>query len=336
MPMGPTQSDLHINGPLTNVAVRYGLNTSSFIADKVFPSVPVDKQSDDYWIYGKFDWHKAGIVQHRAPATEAAKAGWQVGTGSYHAKPYALAHDIDDQRRANADSNFKIDSDATRFVTNALLLQRELHWVDAFFKAGVWGKDWTGVASGENNTSTFRQFNDFASDPVGFFEDLHIAFTEGSGQRMNKLVMGRRVLKALKNHPDILDRIKHVERGQVTKDLLASLFEVDEIYVPDAVYATGPDKNDQATNDAGATMQFIVNSKAVLGVHAPAAPSTEVPSAGYTFKWTGYPGPGNKQGTTVRKFRMEHLRADRVEGEMSYDMKVVAADMGVFLASAVA
>jgi hypothetical protein len=33
---------------------------------------------------------------------------------------------------------------------------------------------------------------------------------------------------------------------------------------------------------------------------------------------------------------MEHLKASRVEAEVAFDNKVVAADLGVFMASAVA
>ena len=41
----PTQSDLHVNVPLTNVSVAYMQDKATFIADKVFPRVPVQKQS---------------------------------------------------------------------------------------------------------------------------------------------------------------------------------------------------------------------------------------------------------------------------------------------------
>jgi hypothetical protein len=36
----PTQSDLHINVPLTNVSIGYMINRRDFIADKVFPACP--------------------------------------------------------------------------------------------------------------------------------------------------------------------------------------------------------------------------------------------------------------------------------------------------------
>jgi hypothetical protein len=59
------------------------------------------------------------------------------------------------------------------------------------------------------------------------------------------------------------------------------------------------------------------------------------PSAGYTFTWNGYLG-GNNKGVRIKNFRMEHIASDRIEGEMTYDMKVVAKDLGVFWSSVVA
>ena len=69
-------------------------------------------------------------------ATETPGAGWNVDTDSYFAHVYGVHKDIDDQMRANADSNFSLDSDATKFVTNQLLLRRDLDWAAAYFKTG--------------------------------------------------------------------------------------------------------------------------------------------------------------------------------------------------------
>jgi hypothetical protein len=44
----PTQADLHVNVPLTNVSIAYIQKADAFIATKVFPKVPVSKQSDLY------------------------------------------------------------------------------------------------------------------------------------------------------------------------------------------------------------------------------------------------------------------------------------------------
>ena len=59
------------------------------------------------------------------------------------------------------------------------------------------------------------------------------------------------------------------------------------------------------------------------------------PSAGYIFNWTGYLS-GGFGAMDIRKFRMEHLKSDRVEGELAYDLKQVAADLGYFFDGIVA
>jgi hypothetical protein len=329
----PTQADLHVNAPLTNVSVAYMQDKSTFIADKVFPRVPVTKQSDLYWKYSKSDWRRTD-AQKRAPGTESAGVGWKVDTGQYFAQVYAVHKDIDDQIRANADSNWRLDSDATTFVTNQLLLRRDLDWNAAFFTTGKWGTDLTGVASAPS-TNQFLQWNNAASDPVVQFADLQTTFVEQSGRKANTLVLGARAITALKNHPDIIDRIKYTQRGVVTSDLLASLFDVEKILVSYASSTSVAELNDAKAQDAAATYAFMSNSKSALLCYTPSSPSLMTPAAGYTFTWNGYLA-GNSYGIRMKNFRMEPIAADRIEGEMTYDQKIVASDMGIFLSAAIA
>lgn len=79
----------------------------------------------------------------------------------------------------------------------------------------------------------------------------------------------------------------------------------------------------------------MTNSKSVLMRHSPSSPSLMTPAAGYTFTWNGYLG-GNSQGIKIKRFRMEPIASDRIEAEMTYDMKVVSPDMGVFASLVVA
>jgi hypothetical protein len=58
------------------------------------------------------------------------------------------------------------------------------------------------------------------------------------------------------------------------------------------------------------------------------------PSAGYCFSWTGVAGGlGATIGTS--QFRMESIKATRIESEMAFDNKVVSADLGYFFNTAV-
>lgn len=329
----PGQSDLHVNVPLTNVSVAYMQDQKQFIADKVFPRVPVSKQSDIFWKYSKSDWRRTE-VQLRAPGTESAGTGFRVTTDTYYAQVYAVHKDIDDQTRANADSYWNLDRDSTKLVTNQLLLKRDLDWNAKYFTTGVWGTDYTGVAASPTGNQ-FLQWNDAASDPIVQFATLQTTFVKNSGRKANTLVLGADTITQLKNHPDIIDRIKYTQRGVVTTDLLASLFDVERILVSYASSTSVNESNDAAVQDAAATYSFMSNSKAALLCYTPSSPSLMTPAAGYTFTWNGYLG-GNAHGIRMSNFRMDHIRSDRIEGEMTYDMKVVASDMGVFLASAVA
>jgi hypothetical protein len=334
----PTQSDLHVNVPLTSVSVAYLQAAEDYIATKVFPKVPVQKQSDLYWRYSKTDWRRTD-VERRGPSTESPGVGWNVTTESYFAHVYAVHKDIDDQLRANADSNFNLDSDSTKFITNQLLLKRDIDWCDTFFKTGVWTTEYAGVASSPTS-SQFLQWNNAGSDPINDVAKWVIGFRQLTGYAPNIMVMGANVMQELKNHPDIIDRIKYTQRGIVTEDLIAMLFGVPKIVV---AYATSTNPatvqpynyaNTSADNTVG-NFQFIANSKAAALYYAPPSPSLMTPSAGYSFTWNGY-SAGNSEGIKIKSFRMEHIASDRIEAEMTYDMKVVASDMGIFLADAVA
>jgi hypothetical protein len=323
----PSQSDLHVNVPLTNVSIAYMQSSDAYIADKVFPKVPVKKQSDLYWKYSKSDWRRTDAAR-RAPSTESKGVGWNMDTDQYFAHVYAVHKDIDDQLRSNADSNFNLDRDATEFITNQLLLKRDLDWNASYFAPGVWAKDLAGGTD-------FTKWSDAGSDPIGDVAEWILDFRRLTGFAPNKMVLGAEVMKALKQHPDIIDRIKYTQKGIVTEDLIATLFNVAELYTSYATVATGPQIDDARSQDAAATFDFISNSKSILLAYAPAGPSLMTPSAGYTFTWTGYLG-GNAEGVKVKRFRMESIASDRVESEMTYDMKVVAKDLGTFAKDVVA
>jgi hypothetical protein len=330
----PTQSDLHVNVPLTNVSVAYIPNAGDYICRKIFPKVSVQKQSDLYWKWSKSDWRRTDVVK-RAPGTETAGVGWNYTTDSYFAHVYGIHRDIDDQVRANADSNFSLDSESTKFLTNQLLLKQELDWTATYFKTGVWATEYTGVGSGVG-TGEFLQWNDAASDPIKDVTDWKIRYRLLTGYSPTFMVIGADVMKELKSHPDIIDRIKYTQRGVVTEDLIASLFDIPKLLVSYASKVADDARiNDAVAQDAAAEYEFLADTKSALLGYAPSSPSLMTPSCGYTFVWSGYHG-GNSEGIRMKNFRMEHIASDRIEAEMTYDMKVVAEDMGIFLNTVVA
>lgn len=322
----PTQYSVHIDAILTNISVAYIQQAENFVATKVFPIVPVDKQSNKFFKYTKNDWFR-DEAQVRADATESAGGGYNLSTDSYSAQVWAFHKDIGDQTRANADTPINLDREATEFVTMRLMLRQELDFQSKFFTTGVWGTDATGVA-GTPSTGEFKQWSDFAnSDPLEDIEAAKELILQTTGFMPNTLVLGYQVFRKLKNHPDLVDRIKYTTSNVITEDMIAKMFGVDRVMVTKSV---------KATNNEGATQAYgFVHGKAALLCYSAPSAGLLQPSAGYTFAWTGVSsGLGQTIGTS--RFRMESLKSDRIEAEAAWDNKVVASDLGYFFASAVA
>jgi len=329
MPMTPTPSDVHVDAILTNISVAYLQDTLTYIAQSIFPEIPVTKQSDKYFKYDKGDWFR-DEAQKRAPATESAGSGYRVGTDNYSCDVYAFHKDVDDQTRANADEPINLDLDASSFVTGRMLMRMERDWAATCFTTGVWATDLTGV-SGTPSTNEFKQWNDAASTPVTDIEDAKRTILVTTGFMPNVLVVGYDVYKELKQHPSIYERLKYTTSESITREILARFFEIDRFVVAQSIYNAGVREPDAGGAD---TMGFVFGKAAWLGYVAP-NPGVLQPTAGYRFSWTGVSdGLGQTIGTT--RFRMPAKRADRIESQMAWDFKVVATDMGVFMASAVA
>jgi hypothetical protein len=323
----PTQSQVHVDAILTNISVAYMQKAENFIADKVFPVVPVDKQSDKYFKYTKNDWLR-DEAQVRTDGTESVGSGYNITTDTYYADVYAIHKDVGDQTRANADAPINVDREAAEFVTHRLLTRREIQFVNDFMTGGVWGSTATGVSSASPTTGQFTQWNDYTnSDPIEDIEEGKASILSVTGFEANTLVLGYEAFRQLKNHPDLVDRIKYTSSQTITEDMLARMFDIERVLVSKSV---------KATNAEGATEAYsFTTGKSALLAHVAPSPGLLTPSAGYTMQWTGVSGGlGATIGTS--SFRLESLKATRIEAELAFDNKVVAPDLGYFWQTCVA
>ncbi len=313
----PTASDVHVNAPLTSISIAWMQDQAEFVADRVFPSVPVQKQSDRYYTYDRDNWFRAQ-AEKRAPSTESVGSGFTIdNTPTYFADVYAIHKDVDDQVRANADSVINIDRDATEFVSRDLMLKKELLWAARYFTTSVW----TGSTTGGDITVA-PLWDVAGSTPIEDMRAQLISTKRTTSFKANKVVMSEEVWAILQDHPDFLERIKYTQTAIVSTGLLAAVLGVDEVLIAGGVENTAVE---------GATeVNAFIFGKDVLLVYAAPSAGLLTPTGGYTFSWAGLFGAG-ALGTRVLRFRMEHLKSDRVEGEMAFDQKVVAPEMGAFL-----
>jgi len=332
----PTPGDLHVNRPLTNILIAYFQQAVGFVADRVFPNVPVEKQSDVYFRYDRSDFWR-NQFKRRAPSTESAGGGWKVDSDqNYFCDVWALHKDIDDYVRGNADAPINMDRDASEYLAQQALISREVTWAANNFAAGKWTTDVDGVASSPS-TLEVLQWNDADSTPIKDVKTYATIIQGLTGYRPNKLVLGREVWDEVSEHPDLIDRVKYSggvgnERpAMVSRVAAASLFEVDEILVMEGIQVTSDENKDFETS---MTTAFIAGKQGLL-VYAAPRPSLMMPSGGYTFSWSKFVGAG-PQGQRISRFRMDEIKSDRIEGEMAYDQKLCCADLGVFFATLIA
>jgi hypothetical protein len=110
--------------------------------------------------------------------------------------------------------------------------------------------------------------------------------------------------------------------------LLAEVFDLERVLVAKAI---------KATNVEGETAAYaFTHGKHALLCHVASSPGLLTPSAGYTFSWTGVAGGIAGASVGIKRFHIDTIDADRVEGESAFDVKVVGSDLGYFFDGAVA
>lgn len=318
----PTAGDVHVNTPLTNISIAYLQNMTNFVSQRVFPVIPVTKQSDRYYTYDRGEFNR-DEMKKRAPGTESAGGSYTIdNTPTYYADVYAFHKDIPDQIRANSDSVLAPDREAAEYCTHKAMIKREKLWAAKYFATSIWTTDNTTANWGTAGTAT---------DPIVDIRTGKRVVLESTGFEPNTLVLSKAVYDTLADNADIIER---VNAGQTpptpamgTLWAMMALFEMERIFVMKAISNTAAEG---ATN----SHSFIGGDNALLCYSAP-SPGMMTPSAGYTFSWTGFVGAG-QEGNRIKRFRQEKLESDRVEIQMAFDQKLIAADLGYFFDTPIA
>lgn len=323
-----TPSQVHIDTPLSNLTLAYAQSQTNFVADKVFPTVGVARQSDKYYIYDRANMNRTGDVKKLAPRTEVNRIGMTISNSSYFADVYGLGMDFDEQTIANEDEVLNIRSAGAETLAMRLMIHREENFATTFFSTGVWGTEVAGAASG---AGTPIYWNDYTnSTPITDVTDARRAMQlKSGGYKPNTMVVGKVTRDELINHPDILARLNGGSTvnnpALITDAKLAEIFEVENFFVMEAV-------NNTAVEGATESNAFIGGKHALL-CHTPSSAGLMTPAAGMTFAWNNIPG-ANNLGITVESFSDDALKrqqiAEHIQVKMSYDMKVVGADLGYF------
>jgi hypothetical protein len=113
-----------------------------------------------------------------------------------------------------------------------------------------------------------KQWSDYtSSDPINDIEAGKSQILSTTGQEANTLVLGYETFRQLKNHPDLVDRIKYTSSQTITTDMLAAMFDIPRVMVAKAVKATNKEGATGAYGFAygkGALLCHVAQTRAFL------------------------------------------------------------------------
>ena len=310
----PTQTDVRAVDPvLTNMLVGYQNEDTRFVADRVFPGVPVNSSQGTYFIFDEKYW-MADDAQLRAWGSDFAEGGFGLSTGTYATEQYAASHAIPDEVRADSQVPMDLETAGVQRLAGILKIRKERLWAAVAMVGSVWGTTATG-GSTSTKWSTYA-----SSDPVGDVRTGKRAISQSIAMNPNKFVCGEIVFDKLINHPDLIDRIKYTQLATVSgmEQALAAVLGVDEVLVGTSIY--------NSVNEAQTgTYLPIVDDDALL-LYSASSPGLFVPSAGYTFYWE----PGGGLGGIAPMYHDDGKDADVLKSKMQLIHSRVATGAGYF------
>lgn len=297
----PLKSQLHVNQLLSNVSVQY--KNSEYIWDKVFPQIPVMKDTDLYRVYDRV--FRVPETK-RAPKGVAREFGFEFSTSSYALEQHALKDYVGvDEEDNNDQGSLKVDT--TENLTDAIYRRMELS-VASLFTTTNWSLNVSLAATAAWSANTT------VSDPVPVFDTGATTVINNSGKTPNFAIMPRAEFIAVKNHVSVLDRVKYTS-AEVSQSMIQALIGVQELLIPTAV-------QDTAAEGVASSISPFFADFAFLGWKPAGGGGIKTPSCGYTFI---------KAQPRVRSWMDDERNATAIEVEVKYQPKVVASLTGYMI-----
>lgn len=272
--MTPSQARV-IDPILTEVARGYGGNQSA-VADVLFPIVPVAQRAGRVISFGADDFKL--YTTTRAPGANTRRVQFGYASDTYALADYSLegAVPVELMQEADAVPGIDLGANAVRSVRNIMSLEREKQAADLALNASNYGGSNKVTLSSNDRWDVYNHTD---SNPYQDINTGKEAVRGQIGRRPNVLVVGPKVLSALRSHPKILDRLSTAtDRPPATLAQLAALFELERVIEGGAVYHNGTAFVD------------VWGTYALLAYTTPASlAEMGSPNLGYTYQLNDYP-----------------------------------------------
>lgn len=291
----PATKDTYVNPLLTNISVAY--KNTGFIAEEIFPTVEVDKETGIYFVEDDKEKLRAPADTRRAELGRANRVTNTLTQATYALEERSLETPISDKVMRNYSDPFDPKKNATELVTEKLYLQNEKEVANLLATS-------TGVD--ENGA-----WSVLSTNLVAKAQTAHNAILKGVGYEANTVVIGKPALDIILANEEIADRIKYTGRPtpKVILEALAEFFSVERVLIGRAVENT-------AKEGQNAAVDFLWGDN-VSFLYVPSSPALETPAAGYRIT--------QRDQRYVDEWYEQEVKAHFVRANDTFENKIVAA-----------
>ena len=313
----------------TNFSMAFFQNPNAFASRSIFPVVPVAQDTGRYAIFNREDLARVNAA--RKPQGGSV-TGFTVtndeDTYSVDVYQTILLFDMIEQTKVDRSGIVgasNVMKSKARIVAEQLAILQDILFANKFFKEGAWDTEYTGKESGAG-ANEFLHFADANFEPIKFFDNLKTEMHEKTGREPNKLLLGRKAYNALRENPDLRERISgsssKAAPAIISYPDLCKLLEIEQIHIFGSSYNAAP-------VGQPADYKYIADPTAALLCYAPNSPAIDEPSCGYSFTWDML-GNGQYAPIFVRE-RNDATHTMEMEALLATSHKKTCDDLGIFL-----
>jgi hypothetical protein len=271
MSMTMNARQVRVVDPVLSTVAR-GFRPQELVGSFLFPRVPVPISGGTILEFGREEFRQYNLRRAPGGATKRLPMG-------YGSRPYALVQDAVDvpvpreyARDAQASLGLNLGTIATQKGMRTLMLALEVE------RANLARNTASYAASNRVALGSGARFSDAGVDPMTAIEAGKEAVRAAIGVYPNTICMGARVMSALRRNAAMLDRIKYTQRGVMTEEILAEVFEVERVVVGKGITV---DQADVATD--------VWGTDVIMAYTAIGAVDNAQPSFAYTYEMEGHP-----------------------------------------------
>lgn len=317
---------VHINTPLTNMTVGY--HPTGMVAEQVFPVIPVEHESDFYYVFDKAQAFRLsrsdGKSTLRADGARSLLEEFGATPDKYVAEEYALKTKITDRQRANQDSVLQLETSKLRRVQDKILLDQELRVASLLTNASTW--------SGNGNVLTLSgtsQWNNASfQSQQGTFSVIEQEFDNGreairkatGGKEANTVIIPAAVSRVMKRDIGVRAAIQYTHPDLLTNGSLPDTLWGLKVITPAALYDTSVE------GEAYGGGVDIWGKNVILAYIDP-APGLDSMTLGLIFR---------QRAWQVKQWREEDVESTFYEASIVQAEKMVSVDCGYLIQNCIA